>query len=294
MSDTTTTGQPVAAASLYGMGADEEYATDVHADGWAGAPRAHPCPARVAACLPLPRCPRLRDRRDAVGWFCRRDGHRTCSLHNVDTRERRAAAMIALAPNAVSPTLGRLPRGARRPRHRHRHLGETQELADTTPFSENCHDLSDRPGACAAVLPRSRRDRRRLESSGRRSSAQWHPVLVGAFDFAVMLFNGKHDMPPDDRGYIMRYDLDAEMMNAGSGGRRQHAEPRLLRVLSRGLTAVSSSHRACARGLGRGDGRVADALRGRANVQRSPQAILDFLGSVYRVATTRADGTDST
>jgi hypothetical protein len=31
----------------------------------------------------------------------------------------------------------------------------------------------------------------------------------------LLLFNGKHASPPTDRGYIMKYDLDAEMMNAG-------------------------------------------------------------------------------
>ena len=30
-----------------------------------------------------------------------------------------------------------------------------------------------------------------------------------------MRFNGEHAEAPDDRGYIMRYDLDAEFMNAG-------------------------------------------------------------------------------
>jgi hypothetical protein len=37
----------------------------------------------------------------------------------------------------------------------------------------------------------------------------------GALDIALLLFNGKHVPPPTDRGYLMRYDLDAEMMNAG-------------------------------------------------------------------------------
>lgn len=37
----------------------------------------------------------------------------------------------------------------------------------------------------------------------------------GAFDIALLLFSGKHVPPPPDRGYLMRYDLDAEMMNVG-------------------------------------------------------------------------------
>ena len=34
-------------------------------------------------------------------------------------------------------------------------------------------------------------------------------------DVALLLFNGKHVPPPTDRGYLLRYDLDAEMMNVG-------------------------------------------------------------------------------
>ena len=37
----------------------------------------------------------------------------------------------------------------------------------------------------------------------------------GGFDFAVLLFTGRQLAAPDDRGYIMRYDLDAEQLNAG-------------------------------------------------------------------------------
>jgi len=37
----------------------------------------------------------------------------------------------------------------------------------------------------------------------------------GAFDVALLLFNGKAVKPPADRGYLMRYDLDAELMNVG-------------------------------------------------------------------------------
>lgn len=41
------------------------------------------------------------------------------------------------------------------------------------------------------------------------------PFWWGAFDVAVLRFTGKTAIAPDDRGYIMRYDLDAEFMNAG-------------------------------------------------------------------------------
>ncbi len=40
-------------------------------------------------------------------------------------------------------------------------------------------------------------------------------VWWGALDVSLLLFSGKHVAPPTDRGYIMKYDLDAEMMAAG-------------------------------------------------------------------------------
>lgn len=46
---------------------------------------------------------------------------------------------------------------------------------------------------------------------GRTGIAVWW----GALDVALLLFNGKHAVPPTNRGYIMTYDLDAELMNAG-------------------------------------------------------------------------------
>ena len=41
------------------------------------------------------------------------------------------------------------------------------------------------------------------------------PFWWGAFDLAVLRFTGNKAVAPDDRGYIMRYDLDAQFMNAG-------------------------------------------------------------------------------
>jgi hypothetical protein len=37
----------------------------------------------------------------------------------------------------------------------------------------------------------------------------------GAFDLSLMLFSGKHVAAPLDRGYLLKYDLDAELMNVG-------------------------------------------------------------------------------
>jgi len=91
-----------------------------------------------------------------------------------------------------------------------------QEVPDTTPFSANRHD-------CTIVPEHAQRfhqvvclvdrvfEEFRAEFFGRSSIQFWW----GSFDFAVLLFNGKHATAPDDRGYIMRYDLDAEHLNAG-------------------------------------------------------------------------------
>ncbi len=91
-----------------------------------------------------------------------------------------------------------------------------QEVADTTLFSENRHD-------CTIVAGDAQRFCRLLASIdsvfeefrsrffGRSGVQFWW----GGFDFAMLLFTGKHEEAPNDRGYIMRYDLDAEHMNAG-------------------------------------------------------------------------------
>lgn len=91
-----------------------------------------------------------------------------------------------------------------------------QELVDVTPFSENRHD-------CVYDAEQALRFHRllctlqgvfeefRATFFGRSGVQFWW----GAFDLAVLLFNGRHLTAPDDRGYIMRYDLDAEHFNAG-------------------------------------------------------------------------------
>ncbi len=91
-----------------------------------------------------------------------------------------------------------------------------QETADTTPFSENTHD-------CTIIPEHARRFHTVLSSVygpfeefrsrffGRSGVQFWW----GTFDEAVLLFTGKKVEAPEDKGYIMRYDLDAEHMNAG-------------------------------------------------------------------------------
>ncbi|MDR3687128.1 MAG: DUF5996 family protein [Coriobacteriia bacterium] len=91
-----------------------------------------------------------------------------------------------------------------------------QELADTTSFAENTHDCTFVPQDAQrfhALLSNVQGVFEEFRSGffGRSGVQFWW----GGFDLAVLLFNGEHAPAPDDRGYIMRYDLDAEHLNAG-------------------------------------------------------------------------------
>jgi hypothetical protein len=91
-----------------------------------------------------------------------------------------------------------------------------QEVPDLTPMNED-----RRPGAYdptpvqrwfhAATATATVFAEWRDHFFGRSGIQLWW----GACDIALLLFNGKHAQPPMDRGYLLRYDLDAEMMNAG-------------------------------------------------------------------------------
>jgi hypothetical protein len=91
-----------------------------------------------------------------------------------------------------------------------------QEIPDQTPM-----DADDRPAMFDAAQAQTWHsvisatngvfDRWREHFFGRVGLALWW----GAFDYSVMLFSGKHVTPPLNRGYLLRYDLDAELMNAG-------------------------------------------------------------------------------
>jgi hypothetical protein len=91
-----------------------------------------------------------------------------------------------------------------------------QEVADLRPFSENTDD-------CVIVSGHAQRfhsvlsavngvfEEFRSEFFGRTGVQFWW----GSFDLAVLLFSGRKLTAPEDRGYIMRHDLDAEHVNAG-------------------------------------------------------------------------------
>jgi hypothetical protein len=91
-----------------------------------------------------------------------------------------------------------------------------QEVPDTTPLHEDHRPPAYDPHAvqrwfAAATATAGIFERWRAHFFGRTGIQVWW----GALDVTLLLFNGKHVTPPADRGYLMKYDLDAEMMNVG-------------------------------------------------------------------------------
>lgn len=91
-----------------------------------------------------------------------------------------------------------------------------QEVPDQTPF-----DQDRRPGVydpqaaqqwfAVATAVAGEFERWRARFFGRSGIQVWW----GAFDVAMLLFSGRRVPPPADRGYLMKFDLDAELMNVG-------------------------------------------------------------------------------
>ncbi len=91
-----------------------------------------------------------------------------------------------------------------------------QEISDTTPFSQDARPAAYDPQAVqrwfrTATATASVFDEWRGFFFGRSGIQVWW----GAFNVALLLFNGRHVTAPTDRGYLMRYDLDAALMNCG-------------------------------------------------------------------------------
>ena len=91
-----------------------------------------------------------------------------------------------------------------------------QELPDATPLAEDTRPAAYDPSSVqrwfqAATSTAGAFERWRSHFFGRSGIQLWW----GAFDVALILFNGKHVASPVNRGYLMKYDLDAELMNVG-------------------------------------------------------------------------------
>jgi hypothetical protein len=91
-----------------------------------------------------------------------------------------------------------------------------QEVEDITPLDQNRRDCTYEPQQVERwfrVITAVRNVFDEWQSSffGRTGLQFWW----GSFDLAVLRFSGKHAEAPQNRGYIMRYDLDAEFINAG-------------------------------------------------------------------------------
>ncbi len=91
-----------------------------------------------------------------------------------------------------------------------------QEVPDTTPFDQDHRPAEYDPAPvlrwfASATATWGTFDAWRARFFGRDAIALWW----GAFDIGLMLFSGKHVPAPTDRGYLFKYDLDAELMNVG-------------------------------------------------------------------------------
>jgi hypothetical protein len=91
-----------------------------------------------------------------------------------------------------------------------------QELPDTTPLDEDRRASEYDPAAvrrwfASATVVSGVFEQWRSRFFGRSGVQVWW----GALDVALVLFSGRHAAPPAARGYLMKYDLDAELMNVG-------------------------------------------------------------------------------
>ena len=91
-----------------------------------------------------------------------------------------------------------------------------QEVADVTPLDTDTRAIVYDAAAvqrwfAVTTATGALFDEWRAHFFGRTGIQLWW----GAMDLSLMLFSGRHVEPPTDRGYLLKYDLDAELMNAG-------------------------------------------------------------------------------
>lgn len=91
-----------------------------------------------------------------------------------------------------------------------------QEVADVTPLDTDTRPVTYDAAAVqrwfgVATATGALFDEWRAHFFGRTGIQLWW----GAMDLSLMLFSGRHVDPPTDRGYLLKYDLDAELMNVG-------------------------------------------------------------------------------
>ncbi len=164
-----------------------------------------------------------------------------------------------------------------------------QEVADRTPFARNEDDGTIDAGQAQRFHRLLGAIDGPFESfrsgfCGRTGIQFWW----GGFDFALLLFTGRRLTAPADRGLIRRFDLDAEHLNAGFWpGDDATPEPRFWAYLVPRPPGCESAP------IGPVSAAWVEAesewILRYDEVRASPdpeQAVLDFLGSVYRVATT--------
>jgi len=101
-----------------------------------------------------------------------------------------------------------------------------QERVDATPFSDDVRDRQldlalARSWLALLTELEGLFDAWRSPFFGRSRTGFWW----GGFDLTVELFNGRHAVPRDGANYLMRYDLDAEVLSLGfwPGSNKQEA-----------------------------------------------------------------------
>jgi len=164
-----------------------------------------------------------------------------------------------------------------------------QEMSDDTPFSENTHDCTFVPEHAQRFLEvlsaiNGVFEEFRSGFFGRSGIQFWW----GAFDYAVLLFNGKKLEVPADKGYIMRYDLDAEHLNAGFWPGDENAPAAFYAYLvprpdGCETAPIEPTHAGWVEAMGEWM-MPYEAVR---TCEDPRQALRDFLDSVYRIAVTQ-------